>query len=131
MFNVHCRRWCARASRRPSLWSMSTTTSYRARAVRPLGVRELTGWRMKVYGIAVTGEVPRDEVVAAGVDVAAKTLPPARRDDPLGGYGFVIVHEGESACYYLVFWWLDEIFLGHRIFVAPLARPRAVQPTHD
>jgi hypothetical protein len=107
---------------------MATTTSYRTRAIRPLGVRELAGWRMKMYGIAAVGERPREAVVAAASELAAKVLPAPPHDDGPGAYGFVIAHEGESACYYLVYWWVQEIFLGHRIFVASLRDPRRWQP---
>lgn len=106
---------------------MTTTTSYQTRAVRPLGVRDLAGWQMKVYGIAATGERPRDAVVDAAAAVAEKVLPPAG-GGPLDGFGFVIAHQGESACYYLIYWWVGEIYLGHRIFVAPLPAPQRARP---
>ena len=107
---------------------MSSSTPYRTRAVRPLGVRDLARWQMKLYGIAANAEQPREEVVAAAVEVAEAMLQNPPGASPLDGYGFLIAHEGESACYYLIFRWVGEIFLDSKIFAAPLAAPRRYSP---
>jgi hypothetical protein len=107
---------------------MTTTTDYLTRAIRPLGVRAINGWQMKLHGIAAKGETPRPAVVEAGVDLAERVLPKRSGPDGREGYGFVVIHEGESACYYLIFRWSGEIFLNHHIFIAPLGNPRAYNP---
>lgn len=107
---------------------MTANTKYRTRAIRPLGVRTPAGWQMKVYGIAASGDTPRPAVVEAGNNLAERALPKRSGPSGLDGYGFLIIHEGESACYYLIFCWSGEIFLNTHIYIAPLGNPSAYRP---
>lgn len=108
--------------------SMTVTTDYRTRAIRPLGVRTVNGWQIKVHGIAASGQTPRPAVIDAANALAARVLPKRSGPKGLDGYGFLIIHEGESACYYLLFCWSGEIFLSNHIFIAPLGNPMAGRP---
>jgi hypothetical protein len=110
---------------------MTANTAYQTRAIRPLGVHKLNGWQMKVHGIAANRETVRPAVVQAGLALAAKLLPERSGPSGLDGYGFVVIHEGESACYYLVFCWSGEIFLQKQICIAPLGNPTAYQPVGE
>jgi hypothetical protein len=52
-----------------------------ARPVTPLGVEDIGGWRLKMYGVAYGRERPRPELVEASLAVAAERLPQQPRSD--------------------------------------------------
>ncbi|NJC72149.1 hypothetical protein HC031_20865 [Planosporangium thailandense] len=62
-----------------------------SRPTAPLGVREIAGWSLKVYGIAAHDPVPRSSLVAAALEHAADVLPATQP-----GHGFVIAHEARA-----------------------------------
>ena len=106
---------------------------HRRRSIRCLGVRELSGWQVKVYGIAWQGEQPRPELVQAATRTAAQALPaPAQRLGGNGpdryGLGFCIVHDASDRCFVLFDWWAAENELHQRMFSAPLDAPAALAP---
>ena len=82
---------------------------HRPRSICYLGVRELSGWQVKLYGIAWQGEQPRRELVQAATRTASQALPsPARQlagDGPdRYGLGFCIVHDAGDHCFVLCDW---------------------------
>ena len=106
---------------------------HRPRSICHLGVRELSGWQVKLYGIAWQGEQPRPELVQAATRTAAQALPsPARQlaGDGLDRYGlgFCIVHDASDHCFVLCDWWAAENELHQRMFSAPLNAPDALAP---
>jgi hypothetical protein len=87
------------------------------------------GWRLKVYGIATPGRVPRRALVEATVSVARKVLPPIDRDRP--GIGFVIAHDAATVGIALIYWWQSANELHQRVFTSPLDAPEALVPVAD
>ena len=101
---------------------------YRTRSIRPLGLWEPNGWRLKVYGIAYEKETPREELVEAIEARALDVLP-----DAAGGYGtgFLIAHDARGVCVGIVDWWADENELHHRYFESAHNRPRELAPVDN
>lgn len=107
---------------------MSQAYAYTPRPIRPLGVLDADGWRIKVTGISAHNPEPPAELVDAARALARRTLPPlAEQQGPTGG-GFLYVHEGAAACWAGVDWWESGIALHHRYFRAPLEEPTAFEP---
>lgn len=101
---------------------------YRPRSARFLELWRPDGWLLKLYGLAYEGERPRAEVVKAAKRSARDALPcPARSGDRYGT-GFIIVHDGQDACWLLIDWWGYESVLHHRLLTAPLSAPREFHP---
>ena len=104
------------------------TAPYRPRAVRPLGVWNQNGWRLRVHGIGKDREIPRPPVVEATEQLARVVLPQPPVTKHRYGVGFVGVHDAGSGCYAFVDWWADHNELHHRAFVGPGDRPEAMKP---
>ncbi len=113
---------------------MQLKSSYQPRPVRFLGLAELDGWRLKVYGISAHRERPDAEFVAAAQRRAVELLPsppvwsavPEAGSDlswDRYGVGFLIVHEGREGVFALVSWWVDETMLQHHVLFAPAQMP--------
>ena len=91
-------------------------------APRPLELirRERLGdWRLKVYGIAASGDTPRTELVDATVRLAADVLPLPAVDEGRYGVGFAIAHDAASLAIVIVYWWQSQNELHQRIYTAP------------
>jgi hypothetical protein len=91
--------------------------TYEPRSVRFL---ERDG-RLKHYGIARDGGVPRPELAAATRRAAAAAIPD-------GAYGFTIAHDAATAGLGLVYWWANENEIHQRVFAAPLDHAGALEP---
>jgi hypothetical protein len=108
---------------------MQLLEPYAKRPVRPLGLFEHDGWRLKVYGIRYGAELPDADLVEAAQRLAAERLP-----DPAGdgteeryGVGFLGVHEGRGSDFVFLDWWQNENELHHHTWVAPKGRPIAFE----
>ncbi|WP_067467386.1 hypothetical protein [Actinomadura macra] len=107
--------------------------THRPRPVRPLGIHEGGGWRLKVYGITSEGERPPDELVGAALKAAPEALPsPAvlrgGPDPDRYGLGFVVVHRAGDFCFVLYDWWAAENEIHQRLYSAPLDAPQELRP---
>jgi hypothetical protein len=88
---------------------------YRNRLTWLIGVREVVGWQLKVYGISASGEWIANNVVEAALSHVADNVPWPDREDVR--YGFVTIHAGEDSVWLLVDIWMDEI-LRHFLYAA-------------
>ncbi|NOX31366.1 MAG: hypothetical protein GXP35_15150 [Actinobacteria bacterium] len=81
------------------------------RPVRPVGVSEISGWRLKRYEITVSGDA-----ISANINLAIDRLLcvalPAPRADELG-VGFLIVHHGAESVWVLADLWEGDIVSQH------------------
>ncbi|HMQ29116.1 MAG TPA: hypothetical protein PKD53_00240 [Chloroflexaceae bacterium] len=95
---------------------------YAPRPIRPLGLWEEGGWRLKQYGIAYRGDGPRRALVEAARAVARAALP---RLAGVGHYGvgFLGIHDGRGANFVFLSVWADENELRHFVFVSPHDAP--------
>jgi hypothetical protein len=100
---------------------------YRTRAIRPLGVLDVSsGLKMKGYEIHHSRAQPPlvDSEVIAGAqacvtEVAAAEISKTNHH----GIGFYIVHQGSTANWLLIDWWTGDVFLHHKLFCSTAADP--------
>jgi hypothetical protein len=92
-----------------------------------IGVKDLSGWKMKTYGVAC-GPRPRAELVTAANRVATDTLPERPDLDGAFGMGFLIVHDAADGCLALVHWWVRPDELHQQVFAATHEKPRLLAP---
>lgn len=103
-------------------------TRYACRAVRPLGLRQLAGWTLKLYGIAYEGRQPRPELVDAAIRAASSALPNPAVDVDRYGLGFLGIHDGRDSNFVFVSWWQNENELQHRVFFSTPEQPGQLRP---
>ena len=113
--------------------SVPVRRPHRPRPVRPLGVHEDGGWRLKVYGISSAGERPPGELVEAALKLVPEVFPsPAvlrgGPDPDRYGLGFVVIHRAGDHCFVLYDWWAGENEIHQRLYSAPLDDPGALAP---
>ncbi len=89
---------------------------YEARAFRFIELLSLGDWRMKLYGIAWSGERPRPELLETARKIAAEQLAQEKSNDYR--VGFIGAHDGRNACFVFVDFWGNENELFHRVFLS-------------
>jgi hypothetical protein len=95
---------------------------YRARSFRFIALISIDDWRMKLYGIASSGELPRPELIEAAKQIAADQL--AKEKSPNYKVGFIGVHDGRDGCFVFVdFWGTKTSCFIARFFRAATIRP--------
>ncbi len=110
---------------------MKLSEPYSKRPVRCCGVREGSGWKLKLYSIAYRNESPRPEVFEAAIETALYTLQQPPITDNRYGVGFLIAHEGRDGCWCLVDWWGNEDIIYHRLYAASHERPHEMRLVTD
>jgi hypothetical protein len=90
------------------------------RSTQFLGIRQVAGWRLKLYGIAVHDRLPRPSLVSAALEQAAAVVPSRE-----AGCGFVIAHDARPGCFVPADWWRG-VDLHQRYFQSPLDDPAAI-----
>ena len=98
---------------------------YKPRHVNFVRREDVQGWQLKLYGIAVNGQEPRQEFVEATRDLAAQVLPQPPAGEDRYGVGFAIAHDARSVGIALVYFWKSENELHQRIYVSPKDDPAA------
>jgi hypothetical protein len=104
---------------------------YKPRHVRFIRREDVEGWQLKLYGIAVNGQEPRPDFVAATRDLAAQVLPQPPAGEDHYGVGFAIAHDARSVGIALIYFWKSENELHQRIFVSPKGDPAAFAPVDN
>lgn len=104
---------------------------YEPRPIRFIRREDIDGWRLKLYGIALAGNEPREELVAATRDLAAAILPRPAVSDDRYGVGFATAHDAATFCIALVYWWQSANELHQRIYVSPRDDPTALTQVAD
>ena len=99
---------------------------YLARSFRFIELFSTDGWRMKLYGIAYDGELPRASLLAAGKKIAREQL--AKETANNYGVGFIGVHDGRGAAFVFVDFWGNENELFHRVFLSRDNDPGKLAP---
>jgi len=107
---------------------MQVAAPHKPRPVRFVRQEQIRDWRLKLYGIALPGSEPRDELLAKTVDVATTALPEQALEDGRHGMAFVIAHDAATVCFALVYWWQSENELHQRCFWSPRDDPSAMSP---
>jgi hypothetical protein len=104
---------------------------HEARPIRFLRRERCGAWRLKLYGIALPGRTPRDDLVDAAVDLAADVFPSPAAGEDRYGVGFVIVHDSATVGFALYHWWQGANECHHRAYASPLDDPSALAKIED
>ena len=100
---------------------------YRTRAIRPLGVLDVSpSLKMKGYEIhhSRTQTPLVDSEIIAGAQACVKEVAAAEISKTNhNGIGFYIVHQGSIANWLLVDWWVGDVFLHHKLLGSTAAEP--------
>jgi len=89
---------------------------YARRAVRPVDVWRVHGWRVKAYSIAAHGHRARAELVDAMRKLVAARLPRPAMSDAHHGAAFACAHDGDSGEFVFLCWWEYENELAHVVW---------------
>jgi hypothetical protein len=89
---------------------------YARRAVRPVDVWRVHGWKVKAYSIAVRRELARPELVDAMRKLVAGRLPRPAVSDAHHGAAFACAHDGETGEFVFLCWWENENELAHVVW---------------
>jgi hypothetical protein len=116
--------------------TITRTGAYHPRAISFLKLHEAAGWRLKFYGITVSGGPPRPELITVAEALVPSVLPsPAvygGSDDPHDidryGVGFVTLHDARDYAFALFDWWAGENELHQRIYSSLPTRLGAMRP---
>lgn len=104
--------------------AVSKMQPYEKRSFRFIELLSIHDWRMKLYGIAWRGELPRPELVEAAKRIAADVL--ARETANNYKVGFIGAHEGKNASFVFVDFWGNENELFHRVYLTRSNDPQAL-----
>lgn len=92
---------------------------YKDRCTVMNSVREIAGWKLKVYTIHETDRKIEPEIVEAAALYAVDHV---NWPEDYKGYGFLTIHMGNEAVWLLVDLWVNDI-LRHFLFRAPVNAP--------
>lgn len=101
--------------------------THHARAVRPLGTREIAGHLVKVYAIEAPGRVVTEREEASALRVAGPHLELGRARGSLG-LAVLILHAGGDGDYVLVQTWIEASMSDLAVFLGPAGRPDEMRP---
>lgn len=90
---------------------------YRPRPIEFLGLRELDGWRLKLYSIRHGDRPVPEELRESGLARAAAALPGPAVTPERPGVGFVIFHRGRGVDFLVLNWWDRENELFNRVLL--------------
>lgn len=100
---------------------------YEKRPVRPLGVWETDGWRLKAYLIARPGQAPHAGLISAARERAREVVALPRRHETYG-VGFVGIHQGRGYNQVFIDRWANHNELLHDVFVSDAGTPGDLRP---
>src|SRR5262245_34908250 len=103
--------------RNRSAWMFTCNEPYRERPTRFLGVRAVSGWRLKVYSIRHDSATTSDAEMEHGLLAAAAELPTPAVGEGRPGVGFAVLHAGRGVDYAVLAWWARENELPLRVWV--------------
>lgn len=100
---------------------------HHARTVRPLGVREVSGHRVKVYALEAPGRGVGDADTATALRIAEGHLELGYARGSLG-LAVLIVHAGGDGDYVLVHSWIEGHMSDLAVFTGPAGQPGQLRP---
>jgi hypothetical protein len=116
--------------------TITRTGAYQPRAINFLKLHEAAGWRLKFYGITMSGIPLRPELVTVAEALAPTALPSPAVQSGTGdphdvdryGVGFVTLHDAEDYSFALFGWWAGENELHQRVYSSLPTRLGAMRP---
>jgi hypothetical protein len=91
--------------------------SYIPRRIRALGVDDICGWRMKLYGLSREDNGPDPILLDRARDCARSILPAPAVMETRYGVGFIGAHQGRGSSLVFVAWWERENELHHHVWI--------------
>lgn len=104
---------------------------YKKRAIKFLEQTDLDGWRIKVYGITADSQNLPVNLIMEGKNVVLANLPQPAVTEHRYGVGFLIIHHGAMANWFLLNWWENEDIIHHQVFSSPTTDPSKITPVAD
>ncbi|ADE14416.1 isochorismatase family hydrolase [Nitrosococcus halophilus Nc 4] len=101
--------------------------AYKTRPIRFLGLWEISGWKLKAYGISYANQIPGQQLIDAAHRVTGERLSASAAKTHHYGVGFVGIHEGKTGNFVFVDWWADENELHHHVYLSPSEQPAALE----
>lgn len=101
-------------------------TKYRKREVTFLKVLKFKGWNIKVYGINLINQ-PKEHIL----EYLQNKLPTPALTEFRYGMGFLIIHKGVVANWFLLNWWGYEDIVYQKIFKSPVGDFNDIKPIDD
>jgi hypothetical protein len=95
---------------------MKPFTRYEPRPVNFLGIREVSGMRLKTYTICLPDATFAEARFSDVWELTAKTLP-QQASESRPNIGFAIQHQGRTGDYFVLGWWDNENELPLHVFV--------------
>ncbi len=105
-------------------------TRHELRPICPMGIWTISGFQMKIYGIAYQRQEPRTELVEAARRVAELYLAKPTRNRT-HGVGFIGIHDGRGENQIFVDRWINENELLHKVWASPVDHPEDVFETPE
>ncbi|GAA2308260.1 hypothetical protein OG879_00550 [Streptomyces caniferus] len=106
---------------------LAPAEGYHARAVRPLGGREVSGHLVKPYAIEAPGRRVTDVDLQTALRVAAGHLASASLRGSLG-LAVLLVHVGGDGDYVLVHTWIEGYMSDLAVFAGPTGEAARLRP---
>jgi hypothetical protein len=113
----------------PSILGLAA--SYKPRHARFIRHQQVGDWRLKLYGIATSGPLPRPELLDAAMRLAPQVFPQPAVTDDRYGVGLVIAHDAATISIALFYWWQYVNELHQRVYIGPLDDPQALTKLSD
>ena len=110
---------------------MNQFKPYTKRAIKCLELAEVDGWRLKIYGINATSRKLPEKLIVDGKNAALSQLPRPAITDQRYGVGFLIIHRGAMANWFLLNWWGYQDIVQQKLFSSPSNDPDNVSPVED
>lgn len=110
---------------------MNSFNKYEPRPIQFLGIEQTHGWRTKLYGISVGPDGVSKKTVTEAKSSILQLLPQPAVTDERYGLGFLIIHAGVLANWFLLDWWENEDIAHQLVFSSPTADPSAITPVSD
>ena len=106
---------------------MKLQETHQPRPIRFLDLWEISGFRMKVYGIAYRRDLPRSKFIKAARKIAEHRLKESASKTNHYGTGYIGIHDGRGAAFVFIDWWADENELHHHVYVFPADKSDEIQ----
>ena len=110
---------------------MHNFETYKKRAIKFLEQTDFDGWRIKIYSITADSQNLPTYLITEGKNVVLTHLPQPAVTEQRYGVGFLIIHQGTMANWFLLNWWGNEDIIHHQVFSSPTNEPSKISPVAD
>ena len=105
--------------------------TYKKRSIKFLEQADIEGWRIKIYGITADSNNLPAKIIIEGKNAVIPNLPIPAVTEQRFGIGFLIIHRGIMANWFLLNWWENEDIIHQQVFSSPINAPGKIRPVTD